>query len=83
LFYGNDPDGSGYKTRAHLAEVVGLLGLPPLDLLKQGSRSTEFFDEEGIKTHSTSVLFSKLIFLTSRKVDSWHPDTKGHKFRKL
>ncbi|TVY45143.1 Serine/threonine-protein kinase [Lachnellula subtilissima] len=38
LFYGNDPDGSGYKTRAHLAEVVGLLGPPSLDLLKRGSR---------------------------------------------
>jgi len=47
LFYGNDPDGSGYKTRAHLAEVVGLLGPPPLDLLKRGFRSKEFFDEEG------------------------------------
>ncbi|KAE9371886.1 CMGC protein kinase [Stipitochalara longipes BDJ] len=47
LFYGNDPDGSGYKTRAHLAEVVGLLGPPPLDLLKRGSRSKDFFDEEG------------------------------------
>ncbi|TVY37631.1 Serine/threonine-protein kinase [Lachnellula occidentalis] len=47
LFYGYDPDGSGYKTRAHLAEVVGLLGPPPPDLLKRGFRSKEFFDEEG------------------------------------
>lgn len=70
LFYGNDPDGSGYKTRAHLAEVVGLLGPPPLDLLKRGSRSKEFFDEEGTRVHSSSVLFSKLIVPTSRKLDS-------------
>jgi hypothetical protein len=83
LFYGNDPDGSGYKTRAHLAEVVGLLGPPPLDLLKRGSRSKEFFDEEGTNTHSSSVLFSKLIVLTSRELDSWYPNTKGHKFKEL
>lgn len=47
MFYGNDPDGSGYKTRAHLAKVVALLGPPPLELLKQGSRSHEFFSDDG------------------------------------
>jgi serine/threonine-protein kinase SRPK3 len=39
LFYGNDPDGSGYKTRAHLAEIVGLLGQSPLHLPTRWSRS--------------------------------------------
>jgi len=76
LFHGNDPDGSGYKTRAHLAEVVGLLGPPPLDLLKRGSRSKEFFDEEGTGIHSSSIVLSKLIALTSRKLDSWYFNTK-------
>ena len=47
LFYGKDPSGEGYMTRAHLAEVVGLLGPPPLDLLKRGVRSKEFFSEDG------------------------------------
>ncbi|GKZ39641.1 hypothetical protein AbraIFM66950_000802 [Aspergillus brasiliensis] len=47
MFYGEDPDGKGYSTRAHLAEVIGLLGHPPLDLLQQGRRSHEFFTEEG------------------------------------
>ncbi|KAN0072476.1 Protein kinase-like domain containing protein [Elaphomyces granulatus] len=46
MFYGNDPDGKGYSTRAHLAEVVALLGPPPLDLLKHGKRSPEFFTED-------------------------------------
>ncbi|KAH7085434.1 kinase domain-containing protein [Paraphoma chrysanthemicola] len=36
-----------YLTRAHLAEVVAMLGPPPQDLLKRGSRSKEFFDDEG------------------------------------
>ncbi|KAJ5709488.1 hypothetical protein N7493_010822 [Penicillium malachiteum] len=47
LFYGNDPDGKGYSTRAHLAEVMGLLGPPPLDMLQQGKRSHEFFTSDG------------------------------------
>src|SRR5271170_1079831 len=47
MFYGNDPDGKGYSTRAHLAEVVGTLGPPPLDLLQRGKRSQEFFTEDG------------------------------------
>lgn len=47
LFYGNDPDGKGYSTRAHLAEVMGILGPPPLDLLQRGKRSHEFFTDDG------------------------------------
>lgn len=48
MFYGEDPDGKGYSTRAHLAEVIGLLGHPPLDLLQRGKRSHEFFTEDGM-----------------------------------
>lgn len=47
MFYGNDPDGKGYSTRAHLAEVIGMLGPPPTDLLRRGIRSHEFFTEDG------------------------------------
>jgi hypothetical protein len=48
LFYGVDPaPEQGYTTRAHLAEVIGLLGPPPLDLLQRGVRSKEFFSEDG------------------------------------
>lgn len=48
MFYGNDPDGKGYSTRAHLAEVIGMLGPPPPELLERGERSAEFFDEHGM-----------------------------------
>lgn len=48
MFIGSDPDGKGYSTRAHLAEVVGLLGPPPVSLLKRGKRSHEFFTEDGM-----------------------------------
>lgn len=56
LFSGQDPapDKGYYTTRAHLAEVVGLLGPPPADLLKRGSRSKEFFDEDGMFNHYPS-----------------------------
>lgn len=47
LFYGDDPDGKGYSTRAHLAEVMGCLGPPPLDLIQRGKRSPEFFTDDG------------------------------------
>ena len=47
LFYGNDPNGKGYSTRAHLAEVMGVLGPPPLDMPQRGKRSHEFFTEDG------------------------------------
>lgn len=55
MFYGNDPTGIRYSTRAHLAEVVGLLGLPPTDLLKKGKRSDEFFTEQGMMSLSSGI----------------------------
>ncbi|KAJ5163833.1 uncharacterized protein N7500_005663 [Penicillium coprophilum] len=48
MFTGMDPDGKGYSTRMHLAEVIGVLGPPPLDFLKRGERSCEFFTEDGM-----------------------------------
>ncbi|KAH6658073.1 kinase-like domain-containing protein [Truncatella angustata] len=35
----------GYSTRAHLADVIGLLGPPPVDVFQSGLRSREFFTE--------------------------------------
>lgn len=47
MFYGKDPKEKSYMTRAHLAEMIALMGPPPLDLLKKGKRTAEFFDEDG------------------------------------
>ncbi|KAK3324416.1 kinase-like domain-containing protein [Cercophora scortea] len=47
MFYGQDPKENKYMTRAHLAEVTGMLGLAPLDLVQRGVRSKEFFTEDG------------------------------------
>lgn len=50
MFYGYDREKKYYTTRAHLAEVIELLGPPPLDLVQRGLRSPEFFTEDG-KSH--------------------------------
>ncbi|KAK3687957.1 kinase-like domain-containing protein [Podospora appendiculata] len=47
MFYGQDPKEHEYMTRAHLAEVTGMLGPAPLDLIQRGVRSKEFFTEDG------------------------------------
>jgi serine/threonine-protein kinase SRPK3 len=47
LSYGIDPTEKRYLTRAHLAELVAMLGPPPMDMLERGARSKEFFDGEG------------------------------------
>jgi nucleolar complex protein 3 len=47
LFHGIDPIGKRYLTRAHLAELVAMLGPPPMDMLERGARSREFFDGDG------------------------------------
>lgn len=60
LFYGNDADGKGYSTRAHLVEVIGILGRPPADILKRGIRSKDFFAEDGKDKQSTLKAFEYL-----------------------
>ncbi|KAL9594821.1 MAG: hypothetical protein Q9219_006812 [cf. Caloplaca sp. 3 TL-2023] len=47
MFYGHDPEKKKYMTRAHLAEMIALMGPPPLDLLEKGKRTAEFFDQKG------------------------------------
>ncbi|GIK01528.1 hypothetical protein Aspvir_005566 [Aspergillus viridinutans] len=47
LFTGHDPELQTYRSRAHLAEMIGLLGSPPLSLLAQGKLSSKFFSDEG------------------------------------
>ncbi|KAL8856069.1 MAG: hypothetical protein Q9178_007325 [Gyalolechia marmorata] len=47
IFHGIDPEKGRYLTRAHLAEMIALMGPPPPELLKRGKRSAEFFDDDG------------------------------------
>ncbi|PYI27291.1 kinase-like protein [Aspergillus indologenus CBS 114.80] len=47
LFTGQDPEFERYRSRAHLAEIINLLGPPPPSLLTQGELKDKFFSSEG------------------------------------
>ncbi|BDD57202.1 hypothetical protein MAP00_002589 [Monascus purpureus] len=47
LFTGYDPESQTYRSRAHLAEIIKLLGPPPPSLLARGKLSHKFFSGEG------------------------------------
>ncbi|KAI4843326.1 protein kinase [Aureobasidium sp. EXF-8845] len=47
LFTGHDQQDNAYRSRAHLAEMMSLLGPPPSDLLTRGSASSRFFSSDG------------------------------------
>ncbi|KAI9698963.1 MAG: hypothetical protein M1836_003152 [Candelina mexicana] len=48
MFYGKDPKERRYMTRAHLADMIALMGPPPPELLEVGRRTSEFFDKDGV-----------------------------------
>lgn len=47
MFYGRDPKEKRYMTRAHMAEMIAMMGPPPLELLGRGKRTGEFFTKDG------------------------------------
>ena len=47
-------------TRAHLAEMIALMGSPPLELLKKGKRAAQFFDEKGKGCPTCTTMFANL-----------------------
>jgi serine/threonine protein kinase len=47
LFTGQDPEHQTYRSRAHLAEIISLLGQPPQPLLRLGKSSHKFFTDAG------------------------------------
>ncbi|CAI7584193.1 unnamed protein product [Penicillium glandicola] len=46
LFTGHDPEFKKYRSRAHLADMINLLGPPPTGLLREGKDSSRFFTEK-------------------------------------
>ncbi|KAI0112235.1 kinase domain protein [Nemania sp. FL0031] len=88
LFEGIDPEHREYRRRAHLAEIIALLGLPPKDLLARGSLTSQFFSLEGqfiggIDLPAPTSLEAVAIYLTGeekrrflefvRKMLNWDP----------
>lgn len=47
LFSGVDENRGGDQERKHLAEIVSLLGPPPLDFCQKGMEASQFFDKRG------------------------------------
>ncbi|KKY16588.1 putative protein kinase domain protein [Diplodia seriata] len=47
LFTGHDPEHETYRSRAHLAEMIALLGPPPLSLLARANFKSKFFSDAG------------------------------------
>ncbi|KEZ46697.1 Serine/threonine protein kinase [Scedosporium apiospermum] len=47
LFTGHDPEFESYRSRAHLAEMIKLLGPPPPGLLARGNLTHKFFSDDG------------------------------------
>jgi serine/threonine-protein kinase SRPK3 len=48
LFTGQDPELQTYRARAHLAEMIALLGPPLPSLLAQANRRSKFFSDAGM-----------------------------------
>ncbi|EFR00911.1 CMGC/CLK protein kinase [Nannizzia gypsea CBS 118893] len=48
LFTGHDPEFQTYRSRAHLSEMIRLLGPPPPPLLTRGNLRSKFFSAEGM-----------------------------------
>ncbi|KAI6814651.1 hypothetical protein KC342_g16313, partial [Hortaea werneckii] len=47
LFTGHDPEHNTYRGRAHLSEIIALLGPPPLSLLAEANLRSKFFSDNG------------------------------------
>lgn len=47
LFRGTDPELGVYRGRAHLAEMIALLGPPTPEFLNRGKLRSKFFSESG------------------------------------
>ncbi|WAO89789.1 Protein kinase domain-containing protein [Fusarium falciforme] len=47
LFTGRDPEYQTYRSRAHPAEMIALLGQPPQALLQSGKSRHKFFTDQG------------------------------------
>lgn len=47
LFTGQDPELHTYRSQAHLAEMISLLGMPPPHFVARGQRSHKFFSPQG------------------------------------
>ena len=72
LFTGYDEEFNAYRSRAHLAEIIALLGPPPPSLVARANLRSKFFDDEGASqtlnvNGSSDCTFLFADHLTSRR----------------
>ncbi|KAG6069688.1 hypothetical protein E4U16_007491 [Claviceps sp. LM84 group G4] len=76
LFTGHDSEFKTYQSRAHLAEMIALLGPPPPTLLARASLKTEFFSDAnefcaGISIPESRPLEQRLTLLEGEERESF------------
>ncbi|KAG6111894.1 hypothetical protein E4U13_004546 [Claviceps humidiphila] len=87
LFTGRDPETGTYQSRAHLAEMIALLGPPPPYLLAQANLRSKFFSDEGIPIPESRPLEQRESVLEGedracflrfmRKMLQWDPEKRS------
>jgi serine/threonine protein kinase len=56
LFRGVDPEHGVYRSRAHLAEMIALLGPPPNELLAASKNRSKFFSDQGSSVYCLHMI---------------------------
>jgi hypothetical protein len=76
LFSGKDPEHQTYRSRAHLASMISLLGHPPQGLSRRGALGSKFFSDKGaFEIDHGTVTEPKLT--RCREVQRWYTRTAG------
>ncbi|KAG5914186.1 hypothetical protein E4U61_006019 [Claviceps capensis] len=71
LFTGHDPEFKTYRGRAHLAEIIALLGPPPPSLLPRANLGSKFFSDAVLEGEDRDCF---LRFM--RKMLQWDPEKR-------
>ncbi|KAG6165115.1 hypothetical protein E4U51_004603 [Claviceps purpurea] len=87
LFTGHDPELKTYRGRAHLAEMIALLGPPPPSILARASFRSKFFSDSGISIPESRPLEQRESVLEGedrdcflrfmKKMLQWEPEKRS------
>ncbi|KAG6197735.1 hypothetical protein E4U50_007833 [Claviceps purpurea] len=87
LFTGHDPELKTYRGRAHLAEMIALLGPPPPSILARAGFRSKFFSDSGISIPESRPLEQRETVLEGedrdcflrfmKKMLQWEPEKRS------
>ena len=80
LFHGIDPEHHEYRRRAHLAEMISILGPPTPGSLSQGELWSKFFSEDGESIYLPVLPYFLLnqSNMCIRGIPWWHRNTASY-----